>query len=547
MKINQIQLKNFKRFHDLIIEDIPDTAKLVLLIGSNGSGKSCVFDAFEYLNTLSKGEAVAELDYYKKEDSDLFINIKINNNVNWSIESDKNNVPAKPDIFYGRSSFRQVARIDKTTFNSLHEYRKDDADRPKSFIDKDNRFENDIEYTAVNVIKDIFQEKKSSEYINNKYIHPINDAFERIFGNDNGNKLSLLNILPPFENKSAQVNFKKGTSEIPYDYLSAGEKEVFNILFNLLIRSELFQDTIYFFDEIDLHLNTRLQYRLLQEITENWIPDNCQFWTASHSLGFIEYANRSEHAAIIDFDDYDFDLAHKLRPAPKEDTEIYEVAVGKEFLSSLFQDKKIYFVENKDKKYYGSIGITDTVFISDNSRNTVYHKVKNGELHGIVDRDFLSDHDIIIIKKQYPNLRILNYYSIENYMYHPDNLEEYYIFNKKEFNKTQYITSLKTAKNKIKQQLILSLVSDRMSYPYFGEPAFNGDARQQRFRNQQANKDEALKIAGYLNSEELEIFYKALPMKTYCTQLSERQHIPKTALVKTKWFRSKIKEILLKH
>ena len=56
-------------------------------------------------------------------------------------------------------------------------------------------------------------------------------------------------------------------------------------------------------DELDLHLNTQLQYNLLKEITENWIPENCQLWTASHSLGFIDYANGSEMAAIIDFDD----------------------------------------------------------------------------------------------------------------------------------------------------------------------------------------------------------------------------------------------------
>jgi AAA15 family ATPase/GTPase len=147
-------------------------------------------------------------------------------------------------------------------------------------------------------------------------------------------------------------------------------------LVNLLSRGHLYQDTIYFLDEIDLHLNTKLQFNLLKEITENWIPDNCQLWTASHSLGFIEYAKQADFAEIIDFDDLDFDLPRILTPEPKDNPEIYEIAVGKEFLPSLFQQMRIYFVENKDRDIYATLGIANTVFVSDNNRNNVYHKVR---------------------------------------------------------------------------------------------------------------------------------------------------------------------------
>ena len=47
---------------------------------------------------------------------------------------------------------------------------------------------------------------------------------------------------------------------------------------------------------------------------ERWIPENSQLWTASHSLGFIDYANGSDEAAILDFDDLDFD--HRRRSSP---------------------------------------------------------------------------------------------------------------------------------------------------------------------------------------------------------------------------------------
>ena len=46
MKISKIAIKNYKRFTDLTISNIPATAKLVVLVGPNGCGKTSLFDAF---------------------------------------------------------------------------------------------------------------------------------------------------------------------------------------------------------------------------------------------------------------------------------------------------------------------------------------------------------------------------------------------------------------------------------------------------------------------------------------------------------------------
>ena len=68
MKITKLELKNFKRFTDLTIDltSLVEQPKLVLLIGTNGSGKSSVFDAFEVLNKLTKPEVVDFNSYYNK-------------------------------------------------------------------------------------------------------------------------------------------------------------------------------------------------------------------------------------------------------------------------------------------------------------------------------------------------------------------------------------------------------------------------------------------------------------------------------------------------
>jgi AAA15 family ATPase/GTPase len=526
MKITRLQLTNFKRFTDLTIDNIPISARLVLLIGSNGSGKSSVFDAFGLLDGAIKGDVPSGGDDYwqyfqKQVNTTSLVAIKLDNQAEIKVSRlSYANPGLLPFTFYGRTSFRQIPRLTRTSLGQGQsvDFEKD-SDRAKFFIDRDNRFENDIERITGDILKDFFRLDQSRKEISSKYIDPINRALENIFGSGNGTKLQLIEIIPPLEGKTAQINFRKGVSEIHYNYLSAGEKEVVN----LLSRRELYQDTIYFLDEIDLHLNTKLQFSLLKEITENWIPANCQLWTATHSLGFIEYAKQTEEAIIIDFDDLDFDMPQVLSPMPKDNPDVYEIAVGKEFLPQLFQHM---------------------TFVADKNRDSVYHKARTGNYRGLVDRDFLSDSDILEVVRRYPNLSILHYYSLENYLFHPDNLEEYYNTRQSLFDKEHYIRCLTEEKNKVKGLLIMKLISERMAYPYFKEPENTNKALENRFLNKSENHVESEVVASYLESNEFEIFYKSLPMKTYCTQLPQRQNVRRPELAKTQWFRTRLAGLL---
>jgi hypothetical protein len=111
-----------------------------------------------------------------------------------------------------------------------------DGDRPKSMIDRDERFENDIEIVSVQIFREIFREPKSASDIIDKYIKPLNKAFESIFGSSSETSLKIIEIIQPLNNQIAQITFKKGDFEFHYNFLSAGEKEIFNIVFNLLVR-----------------------------------------------------------------------------------------------------------------------------------------------------------------------------------------------------------------------------------------------------------------------------------------------------------------------
>ncbi len=551
MKITKLELKNFKRFDDLTIDLtlLVEPAKLVLLIGTNGSGKSSVFDGFEALNKVGREgpPILRSFDFYYAKNKTNKYNVIlttdriINGNIVEAelIGSGYQIRTLGLQNLYGRTSIRQIPKLTRTTLGQTQASLEIDEDRPKTFIDRDYRFENDIEHIISLILSDVFKGNSSTELIKESYINPINNAFNNIFGIGENTSLKLISIKPPLEGKTAELLFEKGNSTIVYDLLSSGEKEIFNILINLLSRKQYFQDTIYFLDEIDLHLNTQLQKNLLKEITENWIPENCQLWTASHSLGFIEYANEAKHAAIIDFDNLNFDVPQVITPSPKKNFDVFEIAVSKEFLSKVFEGKRIVFSENTDTSRYNNLNLNNTVFFVGKDKSDVFHKAKNSSAHdGLIDRDYLTDEEIIDLLRVYQNLFILNYYSIENYFYHPENLEEYYKSLGKDFFKDDYKKAIIREKESSKSQILIRFPRARDGYPFYREKENEKKLKAFRFNDQN--------ILQMIESPDFETFYKVFPAKHFGTQISERQNLNKDNLAKTNWFKTKIEEVLTK-
>ncbi len=178
-------------------------------------------------------------------------------------------------------------------------------------------------------------------------IQPLNSSLINIFG---GTEETTIQIAE-YENATPRTNgkliFRKGKSKINYDLLSHGEKQVVILLLNFIVRKEYYNDAIIFIDEMDCHLNTALQERLLHEIVSVWIPDNAQLWTASHALGFIDYAKHSENAAIIDLDLLNFDELQTIAPTPKDSLEVYNIAVPKIMSKRILKGYKLVVVENQ--------------------------------------------------------------------------------------------------------------------------------------------------------------------------------------------------------
>ena len=538
MKIKSLQLKNFKRFTDLTLQDIPENAKLVLLIGSNGSGKSCVFDAFEVINKRYKLDVIKKEQnaaYYRKN-KDVTFSIKFISDsftTEQFVTESQSDLGDSANTFYGRSAVRYMARLEKTFIGTPIKV-VDDTDRPQFYIDIDKRFETDIDLLLTAILKKVINERNIEDV--QKFIEKLNQSLSKIFYSGNYSQLELVNFETPSDGNPAQLLFKKGDAEIKYDLLSAGEKEIINLLINLYNRVDYFTNTIYFFDEIDAHLNTSLQYNLLKEIVENWIPDNCQFWTASHSLGFIQYANDYKNGCIIDFDDFDFDKKQVLTPRPKDDFEIFEIAVSKTFIDQVVQGRKIIFSENSDTPFYNDLSIPNTFFFLSIDKMDVFHKAKNHNRHGLIDRDYLSDDEVIQIKEDYPNLYILPYYSFENLLYHPDNLEEFYKIANKAFDKQSYIQQLVKSKNDNKDTILLGMLQARGGYPFYKE--------NENIKKLKSFRENKSGLVDLIKSDEVEKFYKIFPAKDYGKEIPERQNIAISSLAQTIWFKNQIQKII---
>ena len=352
---------------------------------------------------------------------------------------------------------------------------------------------------TVTILREVWGENFNSETMRARFVDPINDSLERIFRNGASTTLRLIRMIPALERKPPDVLFKKGQSEVPYDLLSSGEKEVFNILLNLFVRRDHFTNTIYFIDELDVHLHTRLQYALLKEIVENWIPENSQLWTASHSLGFIDYASTSDDSAIIDFDDLDFDEPLVLRPSLKTDL-IFDIAVPRESALRVFPNKTLILCEGRNAPIYNAMALSDFLFVAARDKNAITIQARAmDEFFGLIDRDFLGTEEIREIRRRHRNLFVLGYYAIENYLYHPENISEE---PPDGFDEAVYREALRRNMMAVRDRLLVNLAGNRNSYEIIKE--FSGELKSSAVR-------EITQATGSANFEE---FYPFLDMKT---------------------------------
>jgi predicted ATPase len=467
MRIKKIELKEFKRFDDLTIDLGNEPRKIVAVVGPNGCGKSSIFDAFEdklrdYRHLGDEGQSFYSKALYYTEVGKQ----KTIYNKNEAVKITPANGVLNRKSFYIRTAYRFTSKLNVQKLEALPEILQS-RDEPISSIAIDTRLESNYKRLLGTAYSEFFEGAKTGDTVRNELIGAANSILTKILDVEIS---SLGNIL----SKKGQLYFKKGNvSDFPYANLSSGEKEVVDIIIDLIVKTREFDDTVFCIDEPELHLNTSIQRKLLIEI-EKLIPENCQLWVATHSIGFLRALqdDLKDKSQILDFSEKDYFHGNQtitpIKTTRKNWQRIFSTAL--EDLTGLISPKRIIYCEGKDKpgqngeekgfdaKVFNSVfgeNYHDTLFVSSGGNTELDQRSEIGlaimtkvfnkiEILVLKDRDISSgrlntENDRkIYLENNSKNHRVLNRWEIENYLFDKEVLKAYCAANSKEFKEQDF-------------------------------------------------------------------------------------------------------------
>ncbi len=355
MKIKKIIIKDFRRFTDLMIDGLGPQVKLVVLLGRNGSGKSSLFDAFSEAAVYAKHKGLDWDIAYHSKDGILIENaIKGWPNLHCEFHDSAVIYPVReyrPKDFYFRTAYRFDSTAQSQGLQKLPPVL-DDSHDPRKMINLDTRVADNYQRLVSNSLGALFEPGEANNVsrieLRDTYIRKIRESMIKVFGD-----LVLEGPGRPLDDGT--FLFTKGLSHgFKYMNLSGGEKAAFDLLLDIVLKVEAFDDTVFCLDEPELHMHSALQGRLLDEILKV-LPDKCQLWIATHSVGMIRkakelYENDPNKVAFLDFSDRDFDQPQTLCPIePTRELwrKAFEVSLGE--LVSLIAPQKIFLCEGQKK------------------------------------------------------------------------------------------------------------------------------------------------------------------------------------------------------
>jgi predicted ATPase len=435
MHLLGVKARGYKRFDDLMISDLPATARLVVLTGPNGSGKSSVFDAF----TTWSGSPGYDKEYHEKQGS---ISRERHELVSIAFHEP---LPANQDdrrkIFYIRSAYRHEADFTTASLERMGSIWQ--APKPRKMIDPDAVVSDNYKRLVATSLQNLYNTEFNDitiQQLRERLIGDIQKTMHRVFSD-----LLLVSVGNPLEKGS--FFFEKGTSaRFHYKNLSGGEKAAFDILLDVITKRGVYDDSVYCIDEPELHMHTRLQGLLLEELI-SLIPPQSQLWISTHSIGMMRKARdiavrHPDQVVFLDFGGQDFDTPVTIGPA-KVDREFWGkmLGVALDDLASLVAPRRVVLCEGRpsyaagdpkaefDARCYRTIfgqEYTDTDFLSVGNEHEVRTDtqglgraisllVKGTLVIRVVDRDDRSQNEVEELKRA--SIRVLSKRHLEAYLF----------------------------------------------------------------------------------------------------------------------------------
>ena len=433
MRLKSARICRFKRFVDLTIHNLPTEAKLIILLGPNGCGKSSLFDAFQRRLKVDHffGMSAELKRYYWRTTS---AGVAESDDV--SLEFHGQNPTTQDDLkksLYIRSAYRHDPSFRDTTIQQHPDVL--DRHSVRRLIDTDQTVQNNYQRIIWRLLSKVTTPGLMTDDIINDTIGDLQNSMKRTFGD------IQLDALVSAQDTGTFTFTKQKSRNFLYENLSAGEKAAFDLLLDIVVNKTAFNDSLYCVDEPEAHLSTKIQGKLLRELYQ-LIPDNSQLWLATHSIGMVRKAQeiRAEHPEEVVFLDMgfhpsgakrDYDKPQTIEPAEPDHefwSRHYDVALDD--MSKLMAPDRIVLCEGSalddksalDEVCYNRIFAREfprTLFISIGSATKVEKRM--GDLLPVLkkivsstsivrfrDRDALTPREIE--DKQASNIRVMSGY-----------------------------------------------------------------------------------------------------------------------------------------
>ena len=447
MRINRVRLKDYKRFTELTIADLPETARLVVLVGPNGTGKSSVFDSFLLKAKAATGNYLLSGDteeYYDKVSQSQNTH-QVASRVGIEFHGvGEDNVDWK-SAFQVRSAYRNEADFRITNLRTMRS--KDAEPRIARIVDRDESVSKNYEQIVWKRLKDVDRDAPEEVTIGQYRRESLGDlqkAMRSLFSDPD----LLLQDFGGIQGGS--FRFSKGNvADFHYKNLSGGEKAAFDVLLDVFVKRDEAKEAVFCIDEPELHVATALQGPLIGSILE-LLRKPSQLWVATHSIGIVREAykrlrERPEEVVFLDFSGKDFDGAVTMTPSTPNRVfweNMYEVALDD--LSSLVAPQRVVICEGSKDKHVKAFDagcynrlfsdeFSGTLFISQGGSGEVLQSehlvailkaIASGiDVEKLIDRDDMTAEERS--KKIAKGIRVLRRRELEEYLYDPEVLSTF--------------------------------------------------------------------------------------------------------------------------